>query len=211
MSLIRRTVRPAGRADRSSTRSATTSPMSAPIGFKASNAEFRRPLRQFAARLRGRPPGRPAKASMTSSLSQLFTEGTINTDRQPAQCRDQRQRLLSGPDPVRESPIPATARSSSTPTATWSTTPARQVMGFARAGQRRRIGPGAGPLGTIQIGERQYRRRWRHRALTMNVNLPSTDTPINTVATPFSRQHASQLQREHHDARSTTAWAPPAR
>jgi flagellar hook protein FlgE len=165
-------------------------------GFKASSAQF---SDIYAGSLIGAAGANatPGQGVNTTSISQLFTEGTITQTGDPLDIAINGSGFLQVQTPggiayTRDGNLQLNASGNLV------TDTGAQVMGYTTAAS----GSGAassGPLSAIQISSGNVGAA-ATSSLDLSVNLPSTDPVIDTTATPFSVSNASS-----YDESTTTS------
>jgi flagellar hook protein FlgE len=151
-------------------------------GFKASQANFSDLYGNSLLGTAG-TAGTPGQGVMTSSLSQLFTEGSISTTGNPLNVAINGNGFFQVLTPTgvaysRDGSFGLDAKGDLVNDA------GSFVMGFS-APASGSTAVAAGTLGKLQINEANVPAAATSN-LTMSLNLPSTDGPINTTTTPFS-------------------------
>jgi flagellar hook protein FlgE len=150
-------------------------------GFKSSTPNF---SSLYGASLSGATGGAvPGQGVLTNSLSQLFTEGTINQSGNPLDVAINgngffQVQTSSGVGYTRDGSLQLNANGIIT-NGTGAT-----VLGYSPVASGSN-GTATGPIGPIQISEGNLTPTATSK-LAMDVNLPSTDPSINTTTTPFS-------------------------
>jgi|HubBroStandDraft_4_1064222.scaffolds.fasta_scaffold138043_2 flagellar hook protein FlgE len=151
-------------------------------GFKASQANF---ADLYGNSLLGSAgtAGTPGQGVMTSSISQLFTEGSIGTTGNPLNVAINGNGFFqvltsTGAAYTRDGSFQLDANGNLVNDA------GAFVMGFS-APASGGSAVAAGSLGKIQISEANVP-PVATSSLTMSLNVPSTDTPVNTTLTPFN-------------------------
>jgi flagellar hook protein FlgE len=132
--------------------------------------------------------GTPGQGVTTSSISQLFTEGTINTTGDPLNVAINGNGFFqvltgSGTAYSRDGSFQLDANGNLVNSS------GAFVMGFS-APASGATSVAAGALTKIQISEASIP-PVATNSLALDVNLPSTDTPINTTVSPFNVNQAS--------------------
>jgi flagellar hook protein FlgE len=126
----------------------------------------------------------PGLGASVTSLSQLFTEGSISQTGNPLDVAINGNGFLQVQTPsgiayTRDGALQTNAGGFLT------TDSGATVMGFAPPTSGSTTATTSGPLVPLQISTANLPAA-ATSTLSMNINLPSTDTPINTVTTPFS-------------------------
>jgi flagellar hook protein FlgE len=166
-------------------------------GFKAASADF---SDIYAGSLVGAAGANatPGQGVNTTSISQLFTEGTIT------QTGDALNLAINGSGFLQVQTPSGIAYSrdgnlSLNASGNLVTDTGAQVMGYAPTTSGSSGASTSGPVGAIQISTGNVS-AVATSALGFNVNLPSTDPVINTTSTPFSVSNASS-----YDESTTTS------
>jgi flagellar hook protein FlgE len=165
-------------------------------GFKGSSADF---SDIYASSLIGAAgaSSNPGQGVNTTSISQLFTEGTINQTGDPLNVAING----SGFFQVESTSGVAYSRDGNfqlNNTGNLVTDTGAAVMGYGPSASSS-TATQSGPLSPIQISSGDIQAVPTSN-LTLNINLPSTDPAINTTATPFSVNNSSS-----YDESTTTA------
>jgi len=141
----------------------------------------------------------PGQGVMTSSLSQLFTEGTVSQTGNPLDVAINgngffQVQTSTGVAYTRDGSLQLNADGFLTNDS------GALIMGYAAPAS----GSGAadaGPLGTIQVSEANMPAT-ATSTVSMDINLPSTDTAIDTTTTPFSVANPNS----YNQSSSTTVY-----
>jgi flagellar hook protein FlgE len=150
-------------------------------GFKSTTPNF---ADLYGTSLSGAGGPVPGQGATTSSLSQLFTEGAINQTGNPLDVAINgngffQVKTQSGVAYSRDGAFQLNAGGFLT------NDTGAQIMGFAPPASGSTSSTPTGALGPIQVNQSNIA-PVPTANLTMNLNVPSTDTPIDTTATPFS-------------------------
>lgn len=167
------------------------------VGFKGSTPNF---SDIYGASLLGSAGSgvSPGQGVATSSLSQLFTEGAISQTGNPLDVAVNGNGFFqvqtpSGVAYTRDGSLQLNSQGFLT------NDTGALIMGYAAPVSGATNSSGA--LGTIQVSEAALPAS-ATTSLAMAVNLPSTDTPINTTTTPFSISNSSS----YNQSTSTTVF-----
>ena len=136
---------------------------------------------------------------LTSSLSQLFTEGTITQTGNPLDVAINGNGFFQ----VQTGTGLAYSRDGSlqiSSNGTLENSNGQAVLGYSSTSSGS-SGTATGPIGPIQINEGALAPT-ATSSLTMSVNLPSTDTPIDTTTTPFSITN----NKSYNESTTTTVY-----
>jgi flagellar hook protein FlgE len=141
----------------------------------------------------------PGQGVMTSSLSQLFTEGTVSQTGNPLDVAINGNGFFQVQTPTgvaytRDGSLQLNADGYLTNDS------GALIMGYAAPASGSNAAA-AGPLGPIQISEANMPATATSN-VSMNINLPSTDTAIDTTTTPFSVTNANS----YNQSSSTTVY-----
>jgi flagellar hook protein FlgE len=155
-------------------------------GFKSSTANF---SDVYGASLLGAAGGAvPGQGVQTSSLSQVFTEGTISQTGNPLDVAINGNGFFI----VQDGTTQAYSRDGAlqlNQNGVLTNTQGQAVMGYSSVSSGA-SGTATGALGPIQISESNLAPT-ATSSLSMDVNLPSTDPQINTTKTPFAIDNSS--------------------
>ena len=168
------------------------------VGFKGSTPNF---SDIYGASLLGAAGNgvSPGQGVSTNSLSQLFTEGTISQTGNPLDVAINGNGFLE----VQTSSGIAYSRDGSlqlNSNGFLANDTGALVMGYAApASGSERLD--VGPIGPIQISQSNLSPT-ATSSLTMNLNMPSGDPPINTTTTPFSVGNANS----YNESTATTVY-----
>ena len=167
------------------------------VGFKGSTPNF---SDIYGASLLGSAGSgaTPGQGVATNSLSQLFTEGAISQTGNPLDVAINGNGFFQVQTPAgvaytRDGSLQLNSQGFLT------NDTGALIMGYAAPVSGATSSSGA--LGTIQVSEAALPAS-ATTSLAMNINLPSTDTPINTTATPFSVRNSSS----YNQSTSTTVY-----
>jgi flagellar hook protein FlgE len=159
-------------------------------GFKSSTPNFGD---LYGASLSGATGGAvPGQGVLTNSLSQLFTEGTISQTGNPLDVAINGNGFFE----VQSSGTLAYSRDGSfelSGNGVLTNSSGATVLGYSTPASGSAT-TAVGPVGPIQISQANLAPT-ATSSLTMNVNLPSTDAPINTTTTPFSASNAASYNQ----------------
>lgn len=169
------------------------------VGFKGSTANF---SDIYGASLLGAAGTgvSPGQGVSTNSLSQLFTEGTISQTGNPLDVAINgggffQVQTPSGIAYTRDGSLQLNSQGFLT------NNTGALVMGYGAPTSGSGAASGSGPVGPIQVSEANIAPVATTK-VTMGVNLPSTDSPIDTTTTPFSISNASS----YNQSTSTTVY-----
>jgi len=151
-------------------------------GFKSSSPNF---SDLYGASLSGASGGAsPGQGVMTSSLSQLFTEGTITQTGNPLDIAINGNGFLEvqTPSGIAYSRNGALHLDSN---GVLTNDSGAQVLGYSTSVSGASSGAATGPVGPIQVSQTNLPPT-ATSTLSVDANLPSTDRQIDTTTTPFS-------------------------
>lgn len=165
-------------------------------GFKSSTPNF---SSLYGASLAGATGAAPGQGVMTSSLSQLFTEGTINQSGNPLDIAINGNGFLqvqtsSGLAYSRDGALQLNADGIIT------NDTGAAVLGYSPVASGSN-GTATGPIGPIQISQGNLTPT-ATSSLTLDINLPSTDLQIDTTATPFAINNPAS----YNESTTTTVY-----
>jgi flagellar hook protein FlgE len=159
-------------------------------GFKAATANF---SDIYGASLVGATGGAvPGQGVLTSSLSQLFTEGTITQTGNPLDVAINGNGFFL----VQNGTSLAYSRDGSlqlNQNGALTNDTGATVMGYSSVSSGG-SGAATGPLGAIQVSQANLQPT-ATSALSMDVNLPSTDSQIDTKTTPFNINNSASYNQ----------------
>jgi flagellar hook protein FlgE len=153
------------------------------VGFKGSTPNF---SDLYGASLLGAAGtgAEPGQGALTNSLSQLFTEGSISQTGNPLDVAINGNGFFQVQTPTGS----AYTRDGSlqlNSNGYLANDTGALVLGFAASTSGASTSNGSGAIGPIQISQSNLSPT-ATSSLTMNLNMPSGDPPINTTTTPFS-------------------------
>jgi flagellar hook protein FlgE len=168
------------------------------VGFKGSTPNF---SDIYGASLGGAgTAGSPGQGVLTNNLSQLFTEGSISQTGNPLDVAIDGSGFFQVQTPTgiaysRDGALQLNAQGY------LANSTGGLVMGYGAATSGAGATSGSGAVAPIQVSQSNIS-PVATTTLTMGVNLPSTDTPIDTTATPFSVTNTNS----YNESTATTVY-----